>query len=396
MSSSRSDGRNDFEGVVVAAGRAARFGGATPKQFLDLDGRPVLEHSVRLLADRAAVRSVVVVLPPAEAQGPRAEGVRSWPGVSAVVAGGETRAQSVACGVDATSEAPFVLVHDAARPLASAALVEAVIAGTREHGAAVPLAPLDDTVKRIDPAGFVAQTVDREELRRAQTPQGARRDWLCSALAKAQGEGRVYTDESAALESDGRRVAGVCGEAGNVKITTPADLHRARCELSGGSDMRVGTGFDVHRFGGDGPLVLGGVVFEGEPGLDGHSDADVVLHAAMDALLGAAALGDIGVHFPPGDEKWAGAASSGLAETVASMIRERGFEIVNLDLTLLAERPKISARADTMREAIARSLGIETSQVGLKATTAEKLGALGRGEGIACQAACLLDRRERP
>ena len=154
-------------------------------------------------------------------------------------------------------------------------------------------------------------------------------------------------------------------------------------------------GFDVHRFGGEGPLVLGGVVFEGEEGLDGHSDADVVLHAAMDALLGAAALGDIGVHFPPEDERFRGAASTGLAEQVARLVRERGYEIVNLDLTLLAERPKIKARADEMRVAIARSFGIDPDRVGLKATTAEKMGALGRGEGIACQAACLLESGAR-
>lgn len=385
--------QSDFEGIVVAAGRAARFGGATPKQFRDLAGRPVLEHAVRALAERPAVSGVVVVLPADDVSGPRAARVRAWPGVRAVVAGGATRAESVAHGVAAGGPSRFLLVHDAARPLASPALVEAVIAGTRTHGAAVPLLPLDDTVKRVDEAGFVSATLDRQFLRRAQTPQGFRRDWIESALARARREGRPHTDESSALEADGRRVAAVPGEPSNIKITTPDDLEAARGTLAGPADLRVGTGFDVHRFGEGRTLVLGGVAFEGEPGLEGHSDADVVLHAAMDALLGAAALGDIGVHFPPADERWAGADSARLAAHVAQLVREAGFEIVNLDLTLVAERPRIGVRAERMREAIAGCLGVGAGRIGLKATTAERLGALGRGEGIACQAACLLVRR---
>ena len=219
--------KTDFEAVVVAGGRAARFGGETPKQFLDLCGRTVLERSVQALAERSAVAGVVVVLPEAELEGGRGAQVREWPGVTAAVAGGETRAGSVARGIAATSGADFLLVHDAARPLASAGLIDAVIAATREHGAALPLAPVDDTVKRIDGEGFVRETLDRQQLRRAQTPQGARRDWLQPALERAVREGLSHTDEASALEADGRRVASVPGEARNVKITT-AGGSRAR------------------------------------------------------------------------------------------------------------------------------------------------------------------------
>lgn len=383
----------DFEGIVVAAGAAGRFGGATPKQFLDLAGRSLLERSVQALAGNPAVRGVVVVLPAAEVAGARAAVVRSWTGVAHVVAGGATRSESVARGLEAAPGARFVLVHDAARPLAPPGLVEAVIQSTRRHGAAVPLLPVEDTVKRIDERDFVAATLDRERLRRAQTPQGARRDWLVAALARARREGLSLTDESAALERDGRRVVAVAGDRDNVKITTPEDLDDARRKLAGAPEFRVGTGYDIHRFGdASRALVLGGVVFESQPGLEGHSDADVVIHAAMDALLGAAALGDIGRHFPPGDSRWAGASSTDLARRIAALLRNEGFEIVNVDLTLLAERPRIHEQSGAMRETIARALDVDPGRIGLKATTMEGLGAIGRGEGIACQAACLLTR----
>jgi 2-C-methyl-D-erythritol 2,4-cyclodiphosphate synthase len=202
------------------------------------------------------------------------------------------------------------------------------------------------------------------------------------------------TAAAAALELESRGVAVVAGHADNAKITEPADLERAAGRRSGSvPDLRVGTGFDVHRVDPGRRLVLGGVDFPDHPGLAGHSDADVVLHAAMDALLGAACLGDIGVHFPPDDPSFAGASSTVLARRVGDLVRGAGFEIVNLDLTLLAESPRIRARVGEMRRAIGEGLGVDRARVGLKATTLEGLGALGRGEGIACQAACLLRRR---
>lgn len=380
-------------GVVVAAGRATRFGGPLPKQFLDLGGRTVVERAIASLASHPGIEGVVVVVAPEEIGTPRAKALEAVPGVLAVVAGGPTRARSTAAGIAAAADADVVLVHDAARPFPGDALVGRVLAATLRDGAAVPVLTIADTVKEASPEGNVSRTVDRSRLRLAQTPQGARREWLETALARAIDAGIEVTDESQALERDGRSVTMVDGDAANVKITRPEDLEAARARLDpGGPDLRVGTGFDVHRFGGTRPLLLGGVRFDGEPGLDGHSDADVVLHAAMDAVLGAASLGDIGLHFPPGDPRFSGADSRALAAEVARLTAAAGWRVVNLDLTVLAERPRIRPRAEAMRDAIAAAFGIAPDRVGLKATTLEGMGAIGRGEGIACQAAAMLRR----
>jgi len=251
-----------------------------------------------------------------------------------------------------------------------------------------------DTVKQIDADGWVLKTVDRSALGLAQTPQGARVDWLAEALALCRGREDV-TDEAAALERAGRRVFAVPGDRGNRKITSREDLDEARRTVEGARmKLRIGTGFDIHRRDPSRRLVLGGVEFAGEPGLEGHSDADVVLHAAMDAVLGAAALGDIGMMFPPEDAAWKDADSGDLARRVTARLDGAGYEIVNMDLTLLAERPKIRPRSDEMRRTIADCFGLEPDQVGLKATTLETLGALGRDEGVACQAVALVRKRE--
>ena len=222
----------------------------------------------------------------------------------------------------------------------------------------------------------------------AQTPQGADRAQLIQALAAPRAN--AATDEAAALEAAGHRVATVEGEFANIKITTGADFDRVRSGLEEPVDLRVGTGFDIHRIDPSRPLVLGGIRFEDEPGLAGHSDADVVLHAAMDAVLGAAGAGDIGRLFPPDDDRWAGADSFKLAAIVLQTVTAAGFHIVNLDLTLLAERPKIGPRSEEMRARVAAAFALEPARVGLKATTLERLGSLGRHEGIACQAVALL------
>ena len=381
----------DFTAVVVAAGRGARFGPGPLKLFRDLGGRPVLERAVRAVAANPAVAGVVVVLPAAELEAGQGATVAGWPGVCAVVAGGETRDESVRCGVERAAT-PYVLVHDGARPRVSPQLVAAVIEATRRQGAAIPVLEVADTVKRVR-GDRIEATLPREELGLAQTPQGARRDWLLAALERARARGARITDEAAALEADGRGVAVVRGERSNLKVTTPADL----AELARGFEpepcgLRVGIGYDVHRFATGRRLVLGGVWFEGEVGLAGHSDADVVLHAALDALLGAAGLGDIGIHFPPDDPRFEGVASTELARRVRGLLDRAQVRIVNLDLTVLAERPRIAPRAAAMREAIAASLAIEPAQVGLKATTLEGLGALGRREGIACHAVALVGR----
>ena len=382
---------SDFTGIVVAAGRSARFGGPLPKQFLEIGGRWVVERCVDRLAEAVEVGEVVVVVAPEEMDGEFAARLRAHPRVGAIVAGGKTRAASVAAGLTAVpTDRTYVLVHDAARPMASAELVRRVIDATRAHGAAIPVVGLSDTVKRVDATGRIETTLDRSVLRLAQTPQGANRVHLIDALAVA--EANAPTDEAAALEAAGHPVVTVAGEATNIKITTAADLGYVRRALEADVDLRVGTGFDIHRIDPSRPLVLGGVRFEGEAGLAGHSDADVVLHAAMDAVLGAAGAGDIGKLFPPDDDRWAGADSLKLAATVLRTVNEAGFRVVNIDLTLLAERPKIGPRADEMRARVAGAFALEPDRVGIKATTLERLGALGRHEGIACQAVVLLAR----
>ncbi len=384
-------------GIVVAAGRAERFGGAGPKQFERLDALTVVERAVRSLTEHPSVAAVVAVFPSDAIGGPHDEAVRAIAGVVDVVAGGSTRADSVLNGLGSVRAYPFVLVHDAARPLVGAHVVDAVVTAMLEDGAAVPVVPIHDTVRRDDGTGYSEGTLDRERLRLAQTPQGARTSWLIEALEAARKDGIAVTDEAAALERAGRRVRLVMGDPANVKITTIEDLVRARVQLERWNAVpRVGTGFDIHRFGGDGALVLGGVLFPGEPGLLGHSDADVVLHAAMDAILGAAALPDIGTHFPPGDVKWRGAASSDLARRVLALVHEAGFAVTSLDMTVLAERPRIAARVPEMRAATAAAFGLHADQVGIKATTLETLGALGRGEGIACQATAVVVRHRDP
>jgi 2-C-methyl-D-erythritol 4-phosphate cytidylyltransferase/2-C-methyl-D-erythritol 2,4-cyclodiphosphate synthase len=384
--------------VVVAAGRSTRLGGGIPKQFLELRGESVAALSIRALTSCPEIDGAVVVLPPEDIGGPRDAALRRIDGVLAVVSGGRTRMASALAGVEAAPGADVILVHDAVRPFVPPSLVASVLEAVRRHGAAVPALTVRDTVKRDDGEGFVDATLDRVPLRLAQTPQGARQDWMLEALRLAVASDREVTDEGEALERAGRRVALVPGDPANLKITTPADwndvVRRAR-QHDDDDGLRVGHGYDVHRFGGTRTLVLGGVAFPGEQGLLGHSDADVVLHAAMDALLGAAGLPDIGHHFPPGDPRFEGADSSLLAREVCGHLRASGFRIANLSLTLLAERPRVRERVGAMRESIAAAFLVEPARVGLTATTLEGLGGLGRGEGIACHAVALLRRQTR-
>lgn len=378
-------------GIVLAAGVSSRLAGETPKQFRDLAGESAASRSVRLLATCPGIDGVVVVVAPDAIGGPHAERLGSSPSVRAVVPGGATRAASSLAGVEAAGGAAIVLVHDAARPFATEALVTGVLEATRRHGAAIPALAVKDTVKRDDGSGFIGETLPRAPLRLAQTPQGSRRDWLLSALRAVLGAGADVTDEAQALERAGHRVALVPGHPGNIKITTQEDWDEALRRADGPpGEMRIGHGYDIHRFGDGRALVLGGVVFPGETGLAGHSDADAVLHAAMDAVLGAAGMQDIGHRFPPSDPRFAGADSGGLAREVASAVRGAGFRIVNLDLTVLAERPRLAGRVEEMRSAIGAAFGIDAGRVGLKATTLEGLGSLGRGEGIACHAVALI------
>ena len=372
--------------VVVAAGSGQRFGGAVAKQFLPLNGRTVLECALQPFVDSAAIGQIVLVVAADQLQHPIVEELKQRFELT-VVAGGATRAESALAGVRAVEEAiPTVLVHDAARPWLTTALIERVAAATAEHGAAVPTLPVADTVKSLHDNGTVDETLDRSKLGLAQTPQGGRREAMIDALQQALARGETATDEAAALEWAGHTVIAVEGEASNRKLTTRDDWKESSM------DLRVGNGFDIHRVDASRPLVLGGVHFEGEAGLEGHSDADVVLHAAMDAVLGAAGQGDIGQWFPPSDDQWKGADSWQLSRRVLEIVREQGFSIVNLDLMVLAEKPKIGPRLEAMKQRIAEAFEIGIDRVGLKATTLETLGALGRHEGIACQAVVLLRR----
>ncbi len=378
-------------GIVAAGGSGARAGVA--KQWIRLGGETVLRRSARALAGCALVDEIVAVVPPGE----EARGLGEVSGLgkpARAVAGGAARADSVLNGLAAAERAAVVLVHDAARPFATAALAARVAEAAARDGAALAALPVTDTVKRA--AGGetprVAETLDRRTLWLAQTPQGFRRDLLLRAYAAAGAEASAATDECALVERIGAPVTLVPGEPGNFKITGPEDVERARAALE--APVALGVGYDTHRFAPGRRLVLGGVEFEGD-GLLGHSDADVCAHAIGDAILGAAALGDLGRHFPDTDPRWKGVSSLVLLREIARMSGERGWRVGNCDVTLAARRPKIAPRAEEMRARLAEALGISPAQVNVKATTGEGMGFVGREEGIAAHAVALLVRVAR-
>jgi 2-C-methyl-D-erythritol 4-phosphate cytidylyltransferase/2-C-methyl-D-erythritol 2,4-cyclodiphosphate synthase len=291
-------------------------------------------------------------------------------------------------GVEALPRCQVLLVHDAARPFASPALVRAVALAASEAGAAVAALPVTDTVKRARDERAV-ETLDRRELWLAQTPQGFRVEVLRRALAAAGAAAGEATDEAQLVERLGEPVRLVPGEPGNLKITSGADVARARALTE--APFAVGVGYDVHPFGAGRRLVLGGAEFEGD-GLLGHSDADICAHAVGDAILGAAGLGDLGRHFPDGDKRWKGVSSLLLLGEIARMAGEVGWRVGNCDVTLAARRPRVAPRAEEMRRNLAEALGVSPAQVNVKATTGEGLGFVGRGEGIAAHAVALLLR----
>ena len=373
--------------IVVAGGSGQRFG--QMKQFAALGGRPVLAWSVA--ACRPSSAGVVLVLPAGTEE-------RALHGADTVVAGGATRAASVRCGLAAVpAEADVIVVHDAARPLASPALFAAVVEAIVEAGAdgAVPGLRPSDTIKTVDAAGHVITTLDRTTLVAVQTPQAFRADVLRRAHtdpAATSVATSVATDDAMLVEALGGRVRVVPGEPGNLKITAPEDLSDGRTPPGGapGMSMRIGQGIDVHRFSEDPhrPLVLGGVVIEGGRGLGGHSDADAVCHALADAVLGAVGLGDLGRHFPDTDPVWEGADSVTLLTEVIAMAAAHGFACANADCTIVADAPRLAPHTAAMVERLGAVVG---APVSVKATRAEGLGALGRVEGIACMAVVLME-----
>jgi 2-C-methyl-D-erythritol 4-phosphate cytidylyltransferase/2-C-methyl-D-erythritol 2,4-cyclodiphosphate synthase len=371
--------------VVVAAGRGLRAGGDLPKQYRRILGEPVIRPSLAKLGAHPEISTVQPVVHPDDSALFQAAtaGIALQPPVD----GGATRQASVRAGLEALAplRPDLVLVHDAARPFASAALMTRAIAAASRYGAAVPVITVADTVKTVDGAGFVTGTVDRAPLRMVQTPQAFTFAPLLDAHRRAQAAGRDdFTDDAALAEWAGLKVATFAGEAGNVKLTTAEDFARAEAaQLASLSDVRTGFGFDVHQFGAGDHVMLGGLRIPHQRGLAGHSDADVVLHALVDAILGALADGDIGVHFPPSDPQWRGASSDQFLAFAVERVRARGGRIAHLDVTVVCETPRIGPHRDAMRARIAEIAGIPVERVGVKATTSEKMGFTGRGEGMA-------------
>jgi 2-C-methyl-D-erythritol 4-phosphate cytidylyltransferase/2-C-methyl-D-erythritol 2,4-cyclodiphosphate synthase len=429
--------------IIAAGGHGSRFGGATPKQLIEIAGEPILARSVRAFATHPAVNEVIVALPDDIAANPpeylRAPRVR-------VVVGGARRQDSVASGFAAVSSAcDVVVIHDAARPFASPDLIQRAIEAAAESGAAVAAIASRDTVKLVvrqahhereedpltlrplnkdplglsplkeDPLGLsplkgdpltlspskgermiVRETLPRETIYLAQTPQAFRRDVLRDALALTDDA----TDEAALAERAGHPVRIVEGDATNIKITTPDDMVIAEAILRSADrglrntkparTGRAGTGYDLHRLVGGRPLILGGVRIPSDRGAHGHSDADVVCHAVTDAVLGALALGDIGRHFPDTDPQWKDANSVDLLARAVALVHEQGYEVGNVDVTVILEWPKIKDHIDVMRQTLAATLGIDPARVSIKGKTNEGVDAVGRGEAIAAHAVALL------
>jgi 2-C-methyl-D-erythritol 4-phosphate cytidylyltransferase/2-C-methyl-D-erythritol 2,4-cyclodiphosphate synthase len=370
--------------LVVAAGRGSRFGGALPKQYLTLGGATVLRRAVAAFAQHPRVSGVQAVIR-SEDRGLFDHAVAGLP-ILTPVAGGPTRQDSVRLGLEALAihHPARVLIHDGARPFPDAALVDRVIDGLDRAPAAIPCLPLSDTIKRIED-GIIQETIDRSALWRAQTPQGFHFDAIL--MAHRAVIGRELTDDAAVAEAAGLPPLLVGGNEGNIKVTTIEDLAAAERLIAGRqADVRVGQGFDVHAFGPGGHVRICGIAIPHEASLVGHSDADVGLHALTDAVLGAIGAGDIGMHFPPGDPRWRGASSDQFLRHAADLVGERGGAVAAIDVTIICERPKIGPHRAAMIERLAAILGIAPVRVSVKATTTDKLGFTGRGEGIAAQA----------
>ena len=365
--------------LIVAAGKGERLGGDVPKQYQSIAGKPVLRWAVEAMAAHPSVDQVLVVI--GAGQEAIAEATLSGLQV-AFVEGGAERSDSVLNGLRAIG-AGTVLVHDAARPFCPPEVVDRLLAALEGHDGSVPVLSVADTLAKGS-AGVLDAPVDRNLLLRVQTPQAFHVEDLIYAYEEAGR--RSATDESTIMLEAGLKVATVEGDPMLDKLTTPADWSRAETLLSATLISRTGLGFDVHAFEGEGPIMLGGVAIPHSRGLAGHSDADVALHAITDALLGAAGLGDIGEHFPPSDPKWKGAASELFLKHAADLIRERGGIIDHVDVTVIAETPKVGPHRPAIRGKIADILSLKPDQVSVKATTTERLGFTGRGEGMAAQA----------
>ena len=383
--------------IIVAAGRGERVnadGGSEPKQYRRLAGVPVLARTIQAFLDHPQVTHVLPVIHPEHGERYAALGISDSrllpPAIGAV-----SRQGSVLAGLKALAplRPDLVLIQDGARPFATPDLIGDVIAVLQTHDGALPAVAVTDTIKRSLDGQLVATTEDRSQLYAAQTPQGFRFGQIFSAHMRAASNPRQFTDDAEIAEWAGLRVALVIGARDNIKITHPEDFKQGERMLSGDQAMetRVGTGFDVHPFEAGDAVWLGGVRIPHSAKLQGHSDADVALHALTDAILGAIGEGDIGVHFPPSDMQWKGAASSVFLKHAGLLVAKAGGRIVNLDVTIVAERPRIAEHVPAMRAAIAAALGIETTRIAVKATTSERLGFVGREEGIVAMASASVE-----
>jgi len=370
--------------LVVAGGRGARFGGDLPKQYLGLGGRAVLHHAAAAFAGHPEIAGVAVVIRPED----RAAYHAATAGLDLLppVTGGAERQDSVRLGLEAL--APHgpdrVLIHDGARPFPGRDLIDRVIDALDRAAAAIPAVPLGDTIKRVE-EGQIRTTVDRANLWRAQTPQGFHFVEILAAHRAAHG--RALTDDAAIAEAAGIVPVVVAGSEENLKVTTAQDFAAAERLLAARlGDIRVGQGYDVHPYGPGDHIMICGIAIPHEVGAVGHSDADVGLHAITDAVLGAIGAGDIGMHFPPSDPRWKGAASDQFLRYAIDLVRQRGGIVAAVDVTIICERPRVAPHREAMIARVADILGIGEGRVSVKATTTEKLGFTGRGEGIAAQA----------
>jgi 2-C-methyl-D-erythritol 4-phosphate cytidylyltransferase / 2-C-methyl-D-erythritol 2,4-cyclodiphosphate synthase len=379
--------------IIAAGGRGARLGGAQPKQFLSLGGRPILQRSVEAFMASDRIADVIVALP-RELATSVPDYLRGGRKPVEIVEGGERRQDSVAQAfARVPAHADVVVIHDAARPLVTADLIGRTVDAAVRFGAAIAALPATDTVKRSNAERFIVDTIPRTEIFLAQTPQAFRIDVLRDALAQAGG-GADATDEAMLAERAGHRVHLVDGDPRNLKITTADDLATAERLIGGGTagvpSLRIGNGYDLHRLVGGRRLILGGVTIPFDKGLEGHSDADVVCHAVTDAILGATALGDIGRCFPDTDAAWKDADSLALLARVAAIVADAGFVVGNIDVVVIAQRPRLVPYIDAMRANLARALNLGIDNVSIKGKTNEGVDSIGAGDSIAVHAVALV------
>ncbi len=381
--------------IIPAAGSGRRMKTDIPKQFLELAGKPVLVHTVSTFAQCSFIENIIVVVGEDRVASTMQMLTRFLPESSKikVVAGGRRRQDSVKNGLDEVAgDSEVILVHDGARPLVSEDLIKRCYTGIGKHGAVIAAVPVKDTLKKEDGNRTVFSTVDRTRLWRAQTPQGAKKQLLEKAY-RLNGDDDV-TDESSLLEKAAIPVHIVAGEESNLKITRTEDFTLAESIISRKTgSIRIGHGFDAHRFAENRKLILGGVEIDHNRGLAGHSDADVVCHALCDALLGAIGTGDIGRHFPDNDDRYKGISSLVLLDQVVGQCISRGMILGNTDITIVCQAPKLASYLELMRNRLAEHCLVASKRINIKATTTEKMGYTGREEGIGCHAVVLLEQR---